>query len=403
MRLSYLKTLALLAMIGGLAMSCAGPQANWRSPYKAIGSLEKGNIVHLPTGVTVTKEEMIEMIADARIVYVGESHDNVDAHQVQLDILKALAQHNPGRITVAVEMLKQSSQDIADQWSSGELEEKAFVRRWVADWSNDFAYYRDILTYIRDHRIPLLALRAPDAWMAEVKGEDVPDGDAPEVPLPELDVEDPYHRSQIEAIFEKHPGANDFEQFYKVQVLWDESMAARIHEYLTSKGGKGQQLVVFAGSQHIEHGFGIPRRVFRRIPASYRIILPVPLEAPKGPKHQLMRGVSQPEVPLPAADFLWAVGYEDLEDERVYLGVMVQPAENGIKIIGISSESAAAEAGLEKGDIIQAFDGQPVDTTFDLTYLIGRKEPADTATLEVLRGESLLSVEVTFKEGGFHP
>ena len=85
MRLSYLKTLALLAMIGGLVMSCAGPQANWRSPYKAIGSLEKGNIVHLPTGVTVTKEEMIEMIADARIVYVGESHDNVDAHQVQLD------------------------------------------------------------------------------------------------------------------------------------------------------------------------------------------------------------------------------------------------------------------------------------------------------------------------------
>lgn len=383
-------------------MSCAAPQANWRSPYKAIGSLEKGNIVHLPTGVTVTKEEMIEMIADARIVYVGESHDNVDAHRVQLAILKALAQRNPGRITVAVEMLKQSSQDIADQWSSGELGEKDLVRRWVADWSNDFAYYRDILTYIRDHRIPLLALRAPDTWMAKVKGENAADGDAPEVSLPELDVQDPYHRSQIEAIFEKHPGANDFEQFYKVQVLWDESMAARIHEYLISEAGKGRQLVVFAGSQHIEHGFGIPRRVFRRIPASYRIILPVPLEAPKRPKHRLMRGVSQPEVPLPAGDFLWAVGYEDLEDERVYLGVMVQPAENGIKIIGISKESAAAEAGLEKGDIIRAFDGQPVDTTFDLTYLIGRKEPADTATLEILRGESLLSVEVTFKEGGFH-
>jgi len=385
-------------------MSCAAPRANWRSPYKALGSLEKGDIVHVPTGVMVSKGEMVDMIADAAIVYVGESHDNVKAHEVQLEILKALTERNPGRVTVGVEMLKRSSQDIADQWSSGLLDEKEFMRRWVKDWTNDFTYYQDILTYIRTHRIPLLALRAPDAWMQQVRGETEPgDTETSESdPLPELDVQDPYHRSQIEAVFEKHPGSQDFERFYRVQVLWDESMAATIAEYLQSPEGEGRQLVIFAGSQHVEHGFGIPRRVFKRVPVSYRIILPVPVEPPPGKKHQLMKGVSPPEVPLAPGDFLWAVGYEDLEDEEVYLGVMVRPVEEGVKIIGISDDSAAEDAGLEKGDVIQAFNSNPIETTFDLTYYISGKRPGDMATLDILRNEKPLSVEVTFKKGGFH-
>lgn len=383
-------------------MSCAGPQINWQSPYTPIGSLKKGDIVHLSTGVTMDKEEMMDILADARIIYVGEAHDNLDAHKVQLEILQAMTERNPGRVAVGVEMLKRPSQEVADRWSSGELEEKEFVRTWVADWSNDFGYYRDILRFVRDQRIPLLALRASDEWMKAVRegtAEDAPQGE----PLPDLDVQDPYHRSHIQAVFEKHPGSQeDFEKFYRVQVLWDESMATSIYEYLTSEAGAEKQLLVFAGSQHVEHGFGIPRRVFRRLPLSYRIVLPVPLERPRGKNHELMRGVSQPPVPLPAGDFLWAVGYDDLKDERVYLGVMVQSDTGGIQIIGISDDSAAETAGLEKGDVIKAFDGEPVEATFDLTYLIGEKKAGDTATLEILRGDEPLSVEVTFKAGGGH-
>jgi len=382
-------------------MSCAGPRINWQSPYREISSFEKGDIIHLPTGIKLTKEQMISMIDNSRIIYVGESHDNVCAHKVQLEILKALSELNPGKITVGMEMLKRPSQDIADQWTSGKLEEKEFVRTWVDDWSNDFEYYLDILRYIREHNIPLLALRASDEWTEKVKGSQAANEEN-EQDLPEMDVEDPYHRSHIKAIFDKHPGAGqDFEGFYKVQVLWDESMASSIYEYLTSKVGLDKQLLIFAGSQHIEHGFGVPRRVFRRLPLSYSIVLPIAVEPPPVGKHKLMH-VSQPEVPLQSGDFAWAVGYEDLTDEKVYLGVMVHDAEDGVKILGIGKDSAAQEAGLKKGDIIKALDSEPIETPFDLTYFISLKNPGDKGTIEILRDEEPLSFEVTFKAGGFH-
>lgn len=382
-------------------MSCSGSRVNWQSPYREISSFKKDDIIHLPTGIKLTRKQLISMIDNSRIIYVGESHDNVCAHKVQLEILKALSERNPGKITVGMEMLKRPSQDIADQWVSGKLEEKDFIRTWVNDWSNDFEYYLDILRYIREHHIPLLALRASDEWMEKIKGSQ-PASEKNEQGLPEMDIDDPYHRLHIKAVFDKHPGARqDFEDFYKVQVLWDESMASSIYEYLASEDGLDKRLVIFAGSQHIEHGFGIPRRVFRRLPSSYSIILPIAVEPPPKGRHKLMH-VSQPEIPLQSGDFAWAVGYEDLADEMTYLGVMVHDTENGVKVLAIGKDSAAQEAGLKKGDIIKTLDSEPIETPFDLTYFISLKNPEDKATIEILRDEESLSFEVTFGAGRFH-
>jgi uncharacterized iron-regulated protein len=378
----------------------------WESPYREISSLKEGDIVHLPTGVAVTQEQLIHMVSGARIIYVGESHDNMNAHKVQLEILKALQERNPGKVAVGMEMLRRPSQAVADQWTSGELDEKEFMRAWVEDWSNDFSYYRDILNYVRENHISLLALRASEAWMEELKkpesSQDSDPGEEKQEVLPEMDVEDIYHQSHIKAIFSAHPKhAQNFDEFYKVQVLWDESMAQSIYEYLVTDEGADKQVVIFAGSQHIEHGFGIPRRVFRRLPLSYAIVLPVmigdiPEERPK------LTNVTLPEVPLLPGDFAWMITYEDLEDERVYLGVMIKGDEEGVKIIGMTKNSAAEKAGLQKDDVITVFDGEPIKTSFDLTYLIGLKKAGDKGTLEVLREEKPLSFEVTFEEGGFH-
>jgi len=367
-----------------------------------MSSLKEGDIVHLPTGILVSKEDLINIADGARIIYVGETHDNLNAHKIQLEILRAFYERHPGKIAVGMEMLKRPSQTIADQWTSGELDEKTFVRTWADDWSNDYPYYRDILEYVREKRIPLLALRASDDWMTRIKAlEDTkPDqlGEQEEQTLPEMDIEDRYHRSQIEAVFNKHPGrTQEFEEFYKVQVLWDESMAQSVYEYLVTEDGRDKKMLVFAGSQHIEHGFGIPRRVFRRLPVAYTIVLPVIIEAPVREKHKTMK-IALPQVPLLPGDFAWVVTHEDLEDKRVYLGVMIKETDEGIKIIGMIKGSAAEKAGLEKEDIITTFDDEPIEASFDLTYLIGLKKPGDKGVVEVLRNGEALRYDVTFEE-----
>ncbi|MDY6954339.1 MAG: ChaN family lipoprotein [Thermodesulfobacteriota bacterium] len=395
--------LLMLVAMAGCSMVGPGHRLNWQSPYKDFASFEEGDIVHLPTGVEVSKEELIEIVSAARVVYVGETHDNIHAHKVQLEILTALWERYPGQIAVGMEMLKQSSQEVADQWSLGDLEEKAFVKTWQEDWTNDFQYYEDILRYLREKKIPLLALRPPDDWLGQVKKDPtMAQADQEADRLPDMDREDPYHRAHTEAVFGTHPkGAQDFEDFYKVQVLWDESMAARIVDYLLTEQGRDKRVVVFAGGQHVEYGFGIPRRAFRRLPLPYAIVLPTAvLIAPE--KQVKLMDVAMPEIPLLPADFAWVVRYEGLEDERVYLGVMVREDEDGVRIVSTIKSSVAQEAGLEKGDIITAFDGEPIETSFDLTYLMGRKRAGDKGAVEVLRGEEVLHFDVTFKESHMH-
>lgn len=342
----------------------------------------------------------MNMLGVARIIYVGEAHDNINSHKVQIEILKAFTERYPQKIAVGMEMLEKSSQESADQWISGKLDEKDFVKVWLENWSDDFQYYRSILHYMREHKIPLVALRAPDDWLEKIKkAESADQMKENEEKLPQMDFEDPYHRAHMKAIFGKHPrGGQSFEAFYRVQVLWDESMAESIAEYLQSEQGQDKQILIFGGSHHIQYGFGIPRRVFRRLPLPYAIVLPMTVHVTPEKKHKFM-AVTLPEIPLQPGDFAWIVSYEDLSDQKVFLGVMIRDTDDGVKVLGTIKNSTAEKAGLQKNDIVTALDGAPIETKFDLTYLIGLKKPGEKGVVEVLRDKEPLSFELTFQAG----
>lgn len=383
----------------------------WESPYRALSSLKDGEIVHLPTGVKVTKDQLMEMLGSARIVYVSEVHDNIHSHDVQMEILKGISELYPGKVAVGIEMLRTSSQGVADQWRSGSLDEKAFAEVWEEDWGHNFLYYMEILRYIRDNNIPLVALRPPDELVEMVKGAGPPDrpndrpNDGPNEDkpgLPEMDLEDPYHRAHIEAIFHGHPGGPGLDAFYRAQVLRDEYMAQTAAEYLEGPEGRDRRMLIFAGGYHIEYGFGIPRRVFRRLPATYSIVAPKVVYVPKELQHKLMN-VDLPEPPLLEGDFAWAVTYDDLDDQRVFLGVMVVDSDEGARVAGLGKESAAGKAGLQKDDIITALDGEPIKKKFDLTYLLGFRKPGERGVIEVLRDKERLTFDVTFQAHPQHP
>jgi uncharacterized iron-regulated protein len=297
-----------------------------------------------------------------------------------------------------MEMLKKSSQESADQWISGKMDEKDFVKVWLKDWSNEFQYYRSILHYMREHKIPLVALRAPDDWLEKIKKTESPDQlKRNEEKLPQMDFEDPYHRAHTKAIFSKHPGdGQTFNAFYGVQVLWDESMAESIAEYLQSEQGQDKRILIFAGSHHVEYGFGIPRRVFRRLPLHYAIVLPMTVHITPEKRHKFM-AVTMPEIPLRPGDFAWIVSYEDLSDQKVHLGVIIRDTQDGVKVLGTIKNSTADEVGLKKNDIITALSGEPIETKFDLTYLLGLKKPGEKGVIEVLRDKTPLRFELTFQ------
>lgn len=243
---------------------------NAAAPYTNIDNLKNGDIVHIPTGIEVTKQQMIDAIANARVIYVSELHDNVAAHKAQLEIIEGLYKKHPGKIAVGMEMFRRSAQPELDNLKKNTmtLEEfnKLFDQQWTPQWREA---YQPVLDYIHEKSIPVIGLKP------NKETEDAVRSGGTNADVPEMDMSDEYHKGRYLPFFSQNGVAPEMaENRYRMMVLWDEAMAATVAEFLADPENADKKLVVIAGAGHIEYGIGIPKRAFRRIPHDYSIIIP---------------------------------------------------------------------------------------------------------------------------------
>ncbi|MDD2158962.1 ChaN family lipoprotein [Pseudomonas sp. MIL19] len=85
----------------------------WQSP-EGLQHAELGRIVELRTGAQLTPAQLLERLAAAPKVLVGERHDNPDHHALQLWLLRALAAQRP-QGSLLLEMLTPDQQIKVDQ------------------------------------------------------------------------------------------------------------------------------------------------------------------------------------------------------------------------------------------------------------------------------------------------
>jgi uncharacterized iron-regulated protein len=396
--------LALAAVTG---CTPAGKQlmGDPRDPYPRTVPAKVGEIVHLPTGIPVSSAQMLAVARDARIVYVGETHDNPASHRLELELLKGLAESRPGELALGMEMFVRSQQPVLDRWVAGSLDEKAFLKEsnWFENWKMDYGYYRDLLRFARDHKIPVIALNAEKGQVAAVRRgppSQLPAGE--QAGLPELDLSDPYQRGMVAAIYGGHTqGKMQLEGFVRAQTLWDETMAESVAGYLASPAGERKQMLVIAGGHHVSYGFGIPRRVFRRLPASYVVICGQEIDIPQEKENQIM-DVELPRFPMRPYDFVVYLAYEKLPEAGVRLGVTMDrgPGGHGVVVKSVMADSNAERAGLKSGDLLLTLDNEQLDDTFDLVYAVKRKKAGEHGVLQVERQGKTEEVEVLFQAAG---
>jgi S1-C subfamily serine protease len=97
---------------------------------------------------------------------------------------------------------------------------------------------------------------------------------------------------------------------------------------------------------------------------------------------------------------------------RGYLGVGVQAVavgavadtghsakKTGLMIISLDRKGPAAQAALQQGDIILAFDGSATDSVRALSAMLRNAAPGKTANLDILRSGRDMRVVVTLGEG----
>ena len=394
----------LLILLSGLLFSTltactmtsqpiGNPEAPYPDNHPAVG-----DIVHLPTGVKVTAEQMNAAISDARIIYVGETHDNPASHRQELQVLRAVADRYPGQVSLGMEMFNTSHQEVLDKWVAGELSEKEFLKEsdWYSNWQMDFAYYSDLLHYAREAKIPVVGINVTKELRQKVGMHDLDELDEEiRAQLPEMDFDDRYQKAMVESIYAGHgQGPKMFEAFLRVQTLWDESMAESIVRHMADKGQE-HRMVVIAGGYHVRHGFGIPRRVYRRMPTSYVLVGSIELVVPVDLQDKLM-DVDLPSFPMVPYDYLAYTEYEKLAGERVKLGVRMSDEDGKVVVEAVVPDSAAAIAGVAEGDIIVALDETPIEENFDLIYAVNQHCNGDRSKLIVERNGERLELDVTF-------
>jgi len=371
-------------------------------PYPPSVPPEVEEIRHLPTGLRVSMEGMMEMLSGARLVSVGETHDNLNDQRVELTVVRELHRRYPGKVAVGMEMFREPQQESLDRWVRGELTELEFLKAsgWYETWGFDFGAYRDLLLFAKENRIDVIALNPSKDLQQAVAGAGL--DNVPEElrrKLPEIDETDPWQRAVLRGVFEGHAGHGrgdeSFASFYRVQLLWEETMAQRVVDYLKSPRGEGKRMVTITGGWHVKYGFGLPKKVVRRLPIPYAILLPEEISTPEQKEGRLMR-VELPEVPLLPAHFTWYVPFESIEERRVRMGIRMEEREGRLFVESVVPESPADKAGIAKGDELVAFDGHPLKESADVYFRVGEKRAGDAVLVTVRRGGEEKPLPLTF-------
>jgi uncharacterized iron-regulated protein len=260
--------LAFLTACGGAAPRAETPTPT-RDPLLGTFLDAEDRVVPLP--------EVLARLEAARVVYLGETHDDPANHALQAALVEALYARDPS-LGLGLEMVQRPFQPVLDEYVAGSLDETQLLSRlgWDERWGYDFAFYRPFFDLARAHRLPLRALNARSELTRRIGREGL-DALTPEerAELPETDTTDAEHRAMVMAMLGDHPGLDDTkrERFYAAQLVWDETMAEEVARTLAAPDAP-RHFVVLAGTGHVARGLGIPKRAARRGATPFIVVLP---------------------------------------------------------------------------------------------------------------------------------
>lgn len=346
---------------------------------------EAEEIYRLPGGEKISYRQLMDDLKETRVIFIGESHDQFEHHQIQVRILKDLLAKGK-EVAIGMEMFERQQQPVLDRMSQGLLTEEDFLRevQWEKTWGMNYQLYRAILEEAKNHRLQVIGLNVERDLVRRVAQHGIENlSSEDKAKLPEIELTDKKHLSYIKTIYKGHQGgsAEKFKYFYQAQCLWDEGMAETLSQFLKSPEGQGKTVVVIAGSGHIVFGFGIPKRFYRRTPLPYQTVVL------KTWKKDLDEDLYLSRTSEPIADFLWVTHPSPHEKKRPRIGVVLKEKEEtkGVWIERVIAGSPAEKGGMLPGDQILAIEGKEINKLKDIHDAVAQKVKEKEVLFIILR------------------
>jgi uncharacterized iron-regulated protein len=281
---SIMPALTRLPSLPLLTVLCAA-LASAQAP-RPLPPLEQATwIVETATAATRSWEELLDRLARADAVFLGETHVDDTTHRAELAVLEGLLARRQGKVVLSLEMFERDVQPALDDWLLGRIDEPAFLER-SRPWGNYATDYRPLVLAAKAAGVPVIAANFPTTVRRRLGmgGKQAFDALPPEIRalLPETihPASDAYWarvdratRGHMGAVLDKPPA----ERLYETQNLWDNAMGDNVAK---ARAAHPDRVVLhIAGGFHVAYRDGTVAQFELRLPDADAVvasIVPVP-------------------------------------------------------------------------------------------------------------------------------
>ncbi|WP_245549574.1 ChaN family lipoprotein [Maridesulfovibrio hydrothermalis] len=319
-----------------------------------------------PVGDRLPFDKLMSEAAKADYVLIGEGHTSVCDHKVQFEIIEGLTRGR-NKVAIGLEMVTADKQDILNRFNLGQLSTDDLPGEldWENGWRYDFNMFRPVFELAAARRLTVAGLNFPFRLTKEVRDKGLEGLSAEDrAMLPEKVIPPaPEQEEGLKEVLAMHTNRDtadpvQVERFFLVQSLWDTAMAEKA---VNLRKSSGHPVIILAGGGHVEHGWGIARRLKVLDPqAGVTIIMPW-----RGDKFY----------PSAADSFFYCPpSYESR------MGMTVEMRLGRAVITAVKRDRKAYQKGIRPGDIIVKAQGIPV-TSLSAMHMAGAKAHKENSPL----------------------
>ena len=145
--------LAVIILVAAACVPASVPVA------PAPGPSERYRVVATSTREETTFEHMVSRLARAKVIFVGEQHDDPATHAAEVELLDAIGR--TGRpVILSLEMFERDVQGVLDDYLAGRVTEEQFLAR-TRPWPRYATDYRGLVELAKKRGWRVLAANVP--------------------------------------------------------------------------------------------------------------------------------------------------------------------------------------------------------------------------------------------------
>jgi uncharacterized iron-regulated protein/dienelactone hydrolase len=252
--------------------SAPAPGGPWDAPPLA----RSVSVREAVGGREVALEPWLDALAEAEVVFLGETHLDESTHRLELAVLEGLIARRQGEVVLSLEMFERDVQPLLDRYLSGELDEAQFLAG-SRPWNNYRTGYRPLIEAARRAGVSVVAANFPAPLRRELAQAGAVDlsglsAEQRELAPAELLPHGELYWKRVDNAIRGHaammgaPDPDPRARLMSTQSLWDNAMGEACAQAL--ERWPGRLVLHVNGGFHTAYGDGTARQMELRRPGT---------------------------------------------------------------------------------------------------------------------------------------